>query len=341
VSHGPDSLRVFILTHGGRGIGFGHVTRCMSLFRAFQRRGVNPVLILDVDDTVDQLLSSFPYEKIAWMNSDGKILNRINSADVVVIDSFMAPEFLYPRLADVARVPVYIDDYVRRTYSRGVVVDWTILAERKFFKSKRPEIEYLLGSRYAALRREFWTARKNLIRQKAKSVLISFGGSDTAGMTPKVLRFLNKYHPSLIKRVVIGPGFRNAEQITAQANPHVEFVLAPDAKTMKATMQVSDLAISAGGQTLYELARLGVPTIGVQVTDNQHDDIAGWSEVGFLEYAGTASRANLQDRLQQSVVMFLSYEERLRRSQTGRNFVDGAGAIRIVDAILTTHHACI
>ena len=48
----------------------------------------------------------------------------------------------------------------------------------------------------------------------------------------------------------------------------------------------SDIAISACGQTLYELAKIGTPTIGVCVADNQQNNIKGWKSIGFLEYAG-------------------------------------------------------
>jgi spore coat polysaccharide biosynthesis predicted glycosyltransferase SpsG len=45
----------------------------------------------------------------------------------------------------------------------------------------------------------------------------------------------------------------------------------------------SDLVISAGGQTLFELAALGIPTIPVQVMDNQTEDIDGFLTLGFFD----------------------------------------------------------
>lgn len=31
-------MKVFILTEGGKDIGFGHITRCLSLYHAFEER---------------------------------------------------------------------------------------------------------------------------------------------------------------------------------------------------------------------------------------------------------------------------------------------------------------
>ena len=47
-----------------------------------------------------------------------------------------------------------------------------------------------------------------------------------------------------------------------------------------------DLAISASGQTLYELACIGVPTIAIGIIDNQKNNIKNWINQGFIEYAG-------------------------------------------------------
>ena len=42
-----------------------------------------------------------------------------------------------------------------------------------------------------------------------------------------------------------------------------------------------DLAITAGGQTTYELARCGVPMIMIEVVSNQQGNIRGFNELGI------------------------------------------------------------
>jgi len=52
---------------------------------------------------------------------------------------------------------------------------------------------------------------------------------------------------------------------------------------MKRVMAASDMAISAAGQTLYELARIGVPTIATAVVKNQLNNVQGWEKWGLSE----------------------------------------------------------
>lgn len=59
-------------------------------------------------------------------------------------------------------------------------------------------------------------------------------------------------------------------------NRNIRFFYSLDAEHMKTLMLESDVAISAGGQTLYELASVGLPTIAIQVVDNQSEDISGF-----------------------------------------------------------------
>ena len=58
-------------------------------------------------------------------------------------------------------------------------------------------------------------------------------------------------------------------------------------------MLESDIAISAAGQTTYELARISLPTIMIKVAKNQDLNIKGWLNHGFCEYAGFWINNNL------------------------------------------------
>ncbi|MDQ7082427.1 MAG: glycosyltransferase [Aquificota bacterium] len=82
---------------------------------------------------------------------------------------------------------------------------------------------------------------------------------------------------------MIGKGFRNIDEIKASADPNTELIFYPSAEEMKNLMLDADIAISAGGQTLYELARVGVPTIAVAVAENQMWNVSEWQEAGFIE----------------------------------------------------------
>ena len=50
-------MKVYILTEGGYDIGIGHVTRCLSLYQAFEVKGIKPFFIINGDETVKDLLN--------------------------------------------------------------------------------------------------------------------------------------------------------------------------------------------------------------------------------------------------------------------------------------------
>jgi spore coat polysaccharide biosynthesis predicted glycosyltransferase SpsG len=106
------------------------------------------------------------------------------------------------------------------------------------------------------------------------------------------------------------------------------------AKVMRDLMRKADLCISAGGQTTYELAKVGVPTIGICFADNQIFNLQGWQEKGFIEYVGGHANRDLLARLSAAITKFLPYDERCRRSVIGRRWVDGKGANRVIKALI-------
>jgi len=97
----------------------------------------------------------------------------------------------------------------------------------------------------------------------------------------------------------------------------------------------ADVAISGGGQTLYELARAGVPTIAIGLSDNQLPNIKGWQKAGFISYVGWYRERGLLDRLKSEVDRLLPYETRKERSSRGRRIIDGKGVERAIDRILS------
>jgi spore coat polysaccharide biosynthesis predicted glycosyltransferase SpsG len=118
----------------------------------------------------------------------------------------------------------------------------------------------------------------------------------------------------------------------------ISLVYFPDAAQMKQIMETSDMAVSAGGQTLYELARMGVPTIAVSIIDNQQYDIDGLLKAGFIEYAGSWEDEHLEDAIVRACYLLSGREERLKRSVIGRAIVDGLGASRIVDRVIEAYN---
>jgi UDP-2,4-diacetamido-2,4,6-trideoxy-beta-L-altropyranose hydrolase len=326
-------LRIFLVTEGGSNIGFGHITRCTSLYQAFEEKGKVPEFIVNGDEAAKELLIDKRCRIFNWLEDGDRLISFIKDADIVIVDSYLADFELHKKISGMIKIPVYIDDIKRLDYSDGIIINGAIYAEELNYPEKANST-YILGTQYTPLRKEFWEVPDKEIKGHIESIMITFGGDDARNMTPKVLRLLVDNYPALIKKVIIGKGFRNIKEIEDPRDDKIELIYYPDAEGMKKTMLESDIAISSGGQTLYELARIGVPTIAIAVADNQMNNIKGWQRAGFIEYAGWWEDTDLIYKVQKAILKLKSRQTREQVSQTGKRLVDGQGARRVADKII-------
>lgn len=325
--------RVFILTEGGKNIGLGHITRCLSICQAFEEQDITPELIINGEGTILDLLKNNKFQILDWLKEKGKVFRMIDGTEIVIIDSFLAGIDFYKTAARLTTKPVYIDDNKRLVYPKGTVVNVSIYAEELGYPEKEGTV-YLLGTKYTILRKEFWNVPEKKIKREVESIMITFGGEDRENITPRLLESLNSAYPEFIKNVIIGRWFRNVKEIKNLKNRKTNLIYDPDEKKMKEIMFESDIAISAGGQTLYELARIGLPVVGICVVENQRNNINGWRRTGFLEYGGSYSDKDVFAKLMRAVNNILPYTERLKRSKVGRDAIDGKGAKRLCNFLL-------
>ena len=326
-------MDVLILTEGGKNAGLGHITRCISIYQAFEEVGVRPELIVNGDETVLSFVKDKNCKIFDWLNNRESLFALIRDADIVFVDSYLADYDLYEKISDIAGAGVYFDDNIRMNYPKGFVVNGAILAERMSY-SERKGVTYLLGVQYAPLRKEFWDVPAKPTRDILETAMITFGGADIRNLTPKVLKLLQNAYPRLFKKVIVGSSFQNIAEIEKLKDKNTELIYCPGAAEMKKVMLESYVVISAGGQTLYELARVGVPTIAVAVADNQSANIRGWQEVGFIEYAGVWDSSSIFRDIDRILQKMENHTLRKERIQRGMSLIDGKGCLRVVNFLL-------
>ena len=123
-------MKVFIITEGGKNIGFGHITRCLSLYQAFKEREIRPKFIIKEDNNIKCLLNGANYQLLNWIEKPDKAFKLLKNADIAIIDSYLADISFYNTLSDLVKIPVYIDDNKRLGYPNGIVVNGNIHAEK-------------------------------------------------------------------------------------------------------------------------------------------------------------------------------------------------------------------
>lgn len=322
-------MNVIILTEGGKDYGFGHVARCSSIYQAFQYYGISPTFLVNGDESVRSILSDIDVEIMNWIED----FSFISKADIIVIDSYIADLDFYNKLSNDIPLVVYVDDNNRLEYPKGIVVNGTLDVSNMNY-SRRENTEYLIGNEFIPLRKDFWNISKLKINDSVENILITMGGNDLRNLTPQILKLLNDNFSEVNKKVIIADSFNNVSEIEALKNGTVELIYSPNSNEIIDAMNSVDLAISASGQTLYELACIGVPTIAIGIIDNQKNNIINWINQGFIEYAGCWSDDDLLNNILDKIEYLQDKNIRHDKRLFGIQAVDGKGSLKIVKGIL-------
>lgn len=320
-------MRALIFTEGGSQIGFGHISRCSSLYDELKARGV------DVEFIVYSEITEFAkdYKVINWLSKDF-LTSYIKENDYCIVDSYLAIEELYQVISKRAKRALFIDDNGRIQYPRGIVVNPSL--QSKFAYPAKAGTEYLIGPQYVILRSPFINAKRERVNQQVQEVFITLGGADPHHLTPKIVKCLSREMPELTLNVVIGKGFTNSTEIKECSGENVNFHENVTAEEMKRLMLRSDLAITAAGQTIYELIRTGTPFIPIKVADNQEGNILALKELRLVNEALDWNDPLLLGKLLSEVERLLEFRNRKRLLDKYAGVVDGLGSKRIVDALI-------
>lgn len=307
-------MKISILTEGGRGIGFGHMTRCLAIARAIREfsPGSRLDFVVNGDKAAEKFLRGQRVRPIIvnWIKEKKKIFQMLNRSDVVILDSYLAARSYY---ADLNKpYTVAIDDYRRLDYDVDMVINPSVYGLK--FKNDFSAPRLLLGKEYIILRREFRRVLPKTIRPDIKNVLITFGGRDLSDFIREVADFLSKRYPDFKYETIDDKARLNAVE-------------------MRNLMLRCDISISGGGQTLYELARCGVPTIGIRFAENQTLNLEGMEKTGFLNYAGYYRDRKVIGNICKYIRILSAQKNRAAVSNMGRSIVDAMGAKRIAEAI--------
>ncbi len=331
-------MRVYIVTEGGRDIGFGHISRCKAIYTAFTKKDIEPLFIVNADSSVTSLLKGTDYIILDWQKRKNELFDIIKYADIGILDSYLAPLPFYERFEKNVKVPIYIDDYMRLDYPRGVILNPSIFGDETDYK-RGGTFPVLKGPDYVLLREEFWDVSPKKVRERVENILITFGGDDARSLTLKVLKLLDRDFPEFTKTVIVSKGFKDQDikvlESEYRERPNITLIISPSGEMMRDAMLDADIAISAGGQTTYELARVGLPPIIIGIADNQRKNIEGWTKKGFIRYAGWWDDQGLLKKVKSEIEALKDFHVRSEIGEIGRSLIDGKGALRVVDELLS------
>lgn len=336
--------RVLFRTDVGPDIGLGHLNRCLALAAALRAKGVPSVFVTYGNAPSDYLVSvplplhRLPIAEPGSSEDLAYVLKQTDHAgcETIVVDSYQINAQYLAELRQEGLFVVAIDDLASYTFPCQLVVNGGVQAMDLPYRSSSGDTQFLLGPRYALLREEFWNGLSRQERERVQTVLVTLGGADPYNLMPQLLVMLDQLDGGFNVAAIVGPFFerrRDVEEIARACRRTIRIIRAP--QSVRDLMVEADVAISAAGQTLYELARVGCPTVAVSIAENQEPQLRSFMEAGAVLLAGRAHDTDVVDKVRAALLALIAdRSSRNTMGQTGRRLIDGHGAHRVVDGLL-------
>jgi spore coat polysaccharide biosynthesis predicted glycosyltransferase SpsG len=97
----------------------------------------------------------------------------------------------------------------------------------------------------------------------------------------------------------------------------------------------SDIAISAGGSSCYELAYFGIPNIIITIAENQENIALELDRINVSMNIGTKDTISSKEFKDKFLDILNDSSKRKDMIRNGMNLIDGLGKKRIVDCMNT------
>ena len=227
-----------------------------------------------------------------------------------------------------------IDDLANRRHNAHILVDQTYHKPMKISRYAglvSDECKVLLGPHYALLGAEYGQLHaESKQRKKLDRIIIYFGGVDPCGYTLKTLELLSRDEFTGIDvDVVVGKQSRNLDKIVRRAQARRATYIHQYVDSLAHLLSKADLAIGAGGASIWERFCLRLPSLVVSLSDNQHQTVQPLIEAGFL-----LPISDCEDFPERNLTNALrSCMKDLGSMKTGYSLVDGYGVKRVCESM--------
>jgi UDP-2,4-diacetamido-2,4,6-trideoxy-beta-L-altropyranose hydrolase len=325
-------MNVLFLVEAGGHYGLGHLMRSAVLADALRGRGHRSTLALRAGEGGLPQWSLPAAECIDLAGDDqaaaaqAEALAAAQRPDWIVVDGYgLMGQDLPARARKLGARVVAFDDLG----SEGGGADLVINANVAGGDARDGR---LLGPAYALIDRSYLEARNRPGRHVVRNVMITFGGSDLHGLTPRVVAAFAEVPGELSINVVAGP-YHKARDIPSPGRHRLTVHRAPQG--LAALMADADLMVSAAGSTCWQACCVGLPLLAIQTVDNQGEVLQQLSASGC---AVTMEREEFMALVERGgfpalIAPLMDPARRAAMRTAQRATVDGGGAARIVAAM--------
>jgi len=334
-----DVKTAFFRCDASSQVGIGHFMRCMTLAKALHNNGWQTAFLMDLATDYDFSNSDQSKFKILPENAFP------DQCDLMVIDHYGLDQDYHAMCRKWAKQIMVIDDLANRQYDCDILLDQTYGRSASDYKSLTLDYcEILCGHDYILLKDAFLSLREVAIKkrhstERVQNILINFGSTNPNGIIQTTLTALSKFvdWPLTINVVcsTIAEELDAVSELISEMNEAGDHkvTLKLDVTNMEEFMMDADLAIGAGGTTSWERACLGLPTLLIEVSQDQTLVSKNLQKQGAIKYLGELNSITGHD-IDKAFESVRDNGEFLRQmSEKAFKICDGQGVSRVISVI--------
>lgn len=357
------ALRIAFRTDASHEIGTGHFMRCLTLAdelnkfdfevqfvarempshlqQLLQKRNINLCKLNQKSNIVETKKLKHSH----WLNTS-QTQDAIETLEVLgarkldwlIVDHYALDSCWESRLRSIASKILVIDDLADRKHDCDLLLDQNFYANKnqRYQGKVSTKCQMLLGPTFALLRNEF-RDKRNFLRVRSgeiKNILVSFGGIDSKNLTTLAIKVISKLKWDVSVNVVIGENHPNLKEIKILCQSF-RFDCHIQSTNMAGLMDQADLAIGAGGISVWERLCIGLPSICIVAADNQKEQLAELQDKGLIIVL--EEKQNLFEAIYQSLIKCRIDSTLIANSAKHKDLVDGLGAVRVRNLLIGSH----
>lgn len=349
--------------------GTGHLMRCLVIADALRERGHQclfvtqpflPKFIKQINDRKHEVIilqndvsdmdeSTLCDDYVKWLGRSvardafetSEVFKR-EKPDIIIADHY-AIEATWTKIVTDSKIKtVIIDDLANREHFCDILIDQNFgRVPEQYAALVSQKTKTFAGAKYIFIKDDFKKDREavqlNRLNRMPKCLNVCMGGMDKDNATYQVLETVTKldYYQNWTIDVVLRSSSPNAKMLRDYVkNQKRDIHLHLDAENMASLFSKADLAIGAGGVTLWERCCMGLPTVLLTIADNQVPAALAMRGAGALIYAGDIRHQNWEYQLSKKLKNLARNTDKIHEmSRKAFDICDGNGLDRVCDII--------
>jgi UDP-2,4-diacetamido-2,4,6-trideoxy-beta-L-altropyranose hydrolase len=322
-------------------IGSGHVMRMSALAGECRANGWQIQFCGNMPERLSVALAAgghdlLPVETTEAGEPEPGLLNAIHAANTrpwVVLDGYRFDDAYQQRvLAEGARVLVMDDHCHLPSYASDLIVNQNAGAEHYPYILSRDGL-LLCGTPYVLLRKEFtrWGTWQREYPSVGRRLLLTVGGGDPNGLAFDWLAALESHGGDALEIHILAgtdnPRQQDLESLARHSRHRITLSLLVE--DVASLMTWADVALTAGGSTLWESAFMSLPAVVVSLADNQRGGARAVADAGAAVFLGERDEVALDQMAAEVFQLVGDRTVRAGMGFAGRKLVDGRGAERV------------